>query len=565
MLCGPPGTGKTTLAHVAARHCGYRAVEINASDDRSPEALRELLSRATQSTTLDADKRPNCIIFDEADGIADTAKHSLDILLDVIKAPLSAGSKTNKNKKKGSKDKTKEGGSNAPFALTRPLIIICNDQYAPVLRELKQLAEVFVFQAPSEMRLVQRLKHICALEGIHIRNASLLSELIHVTGHDIRSTINNLQFAAMRLKQQDRYVQDAAEVDLGDVVTSMMNMGLKDDNLDSFQVLQRIFTSHLACTTSNAPASSKGGTAAKEKKSEMMTAIDCMQHHGDYDHLIHGMHENLHQTAADHSTTAGGEILSRFAYSADWLSMSDVMMTSMRNLSDGFQLMPHVALTAGAVHMSHAITISGGSQSGGSSSHNALGGNNSSGMKLQWPKKDREAHFARLQRMNVLQALQEQQAQHQHRSPENKENIAMDYASALLDVFVPKVRQLPMLSLSPQEREVVLEVAQRMESCGVSYIPMAVVDRPDGGNNKYQGRGNKQYAPKGKNQQAAINTESIFLQDRVEFQLEPSLELLVTFDQVKCDELAGRHASIPQDVRAIVYQEQRQLSISQKV
>ncbi|KAK7355424.1 hypothetical protein VNO80_14679 [Phaseolus coccineus] len=27
LLCGPPGLGKTTLAHVAARHCGYHVVE----------------------------------------------------------------------------------------------------------------------------------------------------------------------------------------------------------------------------------------------------------------------------------------------------------------------------------------------------------------------------------------------------------------------------------------------------------------------------------------------------------------------------------------------------------
>lgn len=33
------GLGKTTLAHVAARQCGYQPYEINASDDRTAASL----------------------------------------------------------------------------------------------------------------------------------------------------------------------------------------------------------------------------------------------------------------------------------------------------------------------------------------------------------------------------------------------------------------------------------------------------------------------------------------------------------------------------------------------
>ena len=37
-MYGPPGLGKTTLAHVVANHAGYNVVEINASDDREYSA-----------------------------------------------------------------------------------------------------------------------------------------------------------------------------------------------------------------------------------------------------------------------------------------------------------------------------------------------------------------------------------------------------------------------------------------------------------------------------------------------------------------------------------------------
>ena len=431
MLCGPPGTGKTTLAHIAAIHCGYRPVEVNASDDRSPEALKELLARATQNATLDMDKKPNCIIFDEIDGM-DGNKKALEMLLDVIKAPL-ASTKAQAAKKAGKKA-TK--ATNGAFSLTRPLICICNDQYSPVLRDLRKLSDIFVFSLPSEARLAQRLKHICLQESIDVARPAVLNELISITGHDIRSTINNLQFAAMKAK--DRMVNNSTEtaatsqshprhMDLAHVISSMMQTGLKDDQLDSYQVWQRIFaakppskTASGLSSAANASSTSKGKAASgdHDEDSQMMLAINAMQDHGDFEHLLDGVHENIIPRPPPPSkfsqqiglppppsvmnTSSVGHLITRFAVSFDWISYIDTMMQSMRLSSDGFQLLPHVAVVGGAVHFCHAVPKPSSSSS------------TSSTMRFEWPRKDREVYYARQQRLHILEAFQQQSLQRAH-------------------------------------------------------------------------------------------------------------------------------------------------------
>jgi chromosome transmission fidelity protein 18 len=139
---------QTTLAHIVAQHCGYTPLEVNASDDRSPERLREILATATLNATLSADQKPNCVILDEVDGI-DGSRSALDGLVSIIKAPLRAGSAA-AAAGKGGKGAAAASSSHV-FALTRPLICICNDQYAPALREIVKLADVFVFTGKSKV------------------------------------------------------------------------------------------------------------------------------------------------------------------------------------------------------------------------------------------------------------------------------------------------------------------------------------------------------------------------------------------------------------------------------
>ena len=122
MLHGPPGLGKTTLAHVIANHAGYNVVEMNASDDRSLEAFRTKLDSATQMRSVNSkDQRPNCLVIDEIDGApAPVINHLIGIV-------------TGNAGKKGKKKPAAKGDG-----LQRPIICICNDLFVPALRPLRQ-------------------------------------------------------------------------------------------------------------------------------------------------------------------------------------------------------------------------------------------------------------------------------------------------------------------------------------------------------------------------------------------------------------------------------------------
>ncbi|KAK0093770.1 hypothetical protein PV326_012707 [Microctonus aethiopoides] len=180
LISGPPGLGKTTLAHIIAKHAGYNVVDINASDDRGTEAFRQALLASTQmKSMMGADPRPNCLILDEIDG---APAASIDLLLKFVQGKL---------QQKGKKAKD-TSGKNSEYC-KRPIVCICNEAYTPSLRPLRAVAYMINLSKVSATNLTDRLQNIAQRENIRVSQSTLL-RLAERSGCDIRVCLSALQY-----------------------------------------------------------------------------------------------------------------------------------------------------------------------------------------------------------------------------------------------------------------------------------------------------------------------------------------------------------------------------------
>lgn len=452
LLAGPPGIGKTTLAHVIAEHCGYRPLEINASDDRSAGALREKMTRAMQNQAVLGDKRPNCIILDEADGIE--GKAAMKMIVNIIKAPL-------KSKQKGSAGSKDEAGGHSGAdgsvscpPLTRPLICICNDLYVPALRALREVATVFRFRRRTNPRLLQRLKTICQAENLPVEGVAL-SVLCEASGHDVRSCLNTLQFFQARLpaavlsQGQGQEEQDkppaAFASHLSRQLLEYVGEGLKDQEKDMLQVCQSLFrkpASKATATPALLPGEEGAGTEerAQSRVRDTDRVMTSVASYSDHAHVLLAAQENYCQLRFTDPN------LTKVLHAAEWLAFSDLVHGRQM---EGLHVMEDLHLaTAAALHLLCRVETR---------------------PRLALPRKDHEYRSARLSRQHILQSFGEgcslQALWARRPTP-----VVLDVVSPLMHILNPNLRPVNPDLYSFAEKAGLRHLVDVLLACGISYV-----------------------------------------------------------------------------------------------
>ena len=192
LLHGSPGTGKTTLALVAAKEYNAEIFELNASDLRNKDKLSEILRPAMQQMSLLY--KTKIILVDEVDGITGTDRGGMPELISLI--------------------------DNSKF----PVILTANDAWNKKLQPLRTKTEILEMKEVDYKIIKDVLTKILLKEKKFVDENSVTKISVKSNG-DLRAAINDLQTIADLLEEDSKN----------------LNFDQRNKELDIFNALKKIF------------------------------------------------------------------------------------------------------------------------------------------------------------------------------------------------------------------------------------------------------------------------------------------------------------------------------------
>jgi len=175
ILYGPPGTGKTSFAYAVATEKNAELFELNASDLRNREKLREILRPAIEQKSLI--KENKIILVDEVDGISDSDRGGLLELLALVESSA------------------------------HPIIITANDIWNKKFNNIRKKAELIPLKEIEYKTIKNILIGILKRERKFLGNDILTNISIKAKG-DLRAAINDIQTASEMSRPEDIIVDE---------------------------------------------------------------------------------------------------------------------------------------------------------------------------------------------------------------------------------------------------------------------------------------------------------------------------------------------------------------------
>jgi len=156
LLYGPAGTGKTTTARIIVKQFSGTYLELNASDERGIDTIREKVK--DYASIYSEGKR--FILLEEADGLTPDAQQSLRNIMERFH-------------------------KNCKFILT------CN-YISKIIEPIQSRCCGFEFSKPAPEAVIKRLEFICGEEKVTYEHEAIV-KIVADTFPDIRSAINTLE------------------------------------------------------------------------------------------------------------------------------------------------------------------------------------------------------------------------------------------------------------------------------------------------------------------------------------------------------------------------------------